>query len=309
MSEITLSIVICTYNRVELLPIIFESLANQTAPRNQFEILLVDNGSTDSTKQTTEKYFVKIPNMRYAYEPEIGLSSARNHGWRQAHGKYVGFLDDDCKLPAGWLGHALRVAMEIGPHGFGGPYYPFYNSPKPAWFKEEYGSHVQGEAPRALEENEYLDGGNMFIRRDILQSFGGFRADMGMKGQEIAYGEETQFFKRLRSEMKEVVLFYDPSLFVYHLVRAEKMKLWSAPIRFFLSGMYSAKIQFDSYGQNRATLIYRMIISCLKLIMSIFRGMISRNKAMYPYLQNYLYEITFHYFVYLGSLFQAFQNV
>jgi glucosyl-dolichyl phosphate glucuronosyltransferase len=308
MSDTILSVVICTYNRAELLPVIFESLANQTAPRNLYEILLVDNGSTDSTKRTAESYFVKIPNMRYEYEPEIGLSSARNHGWRQARGEYVGFLDDDCKVPADWIANALRVVQEIGPHGFGGPFYAFYNSPKPAWFKDEYGSHVQGDAPRALKENEYLDGGNMFIRCDILQSFGGFRADMGMKGREIAYGEETQFFMRLRSEMKEAVLFYDPSVFVYHLVRAEKMKLWSAPKRFFVSGMYSAKIQLVSYRLNRVDLLYRMAISCLELTLSFFRGMISRDKATYPYLQNYWYEITFQYFIQLGSLVQVFRN-
>jgi len=309
MSDIILSIVICTHNRAELLPLVLGSLANQTAPRGQYEILLVDNGSTDSTKQIAESFLAKISNMRYVHEAEIGLSPARNRGWREARGEFVGFLDDDCKVPSDWLTNALRVVKKITPPVFGGPFYAFYNSPKPAWFKDEYGSHVQGDVPRALQEYEYLDGGNMFIRCDILQSYGGFRTDLGMKGEQIAYGEETQFFKRLRSEMKDVVLFYDPSVFVYHLVRAEKMKLWSAPKRFFVSGMYSAKIQLVSYRQMRLQLIYRMTVGGLMLMLSFFRGMMARNKAVYPHLENYLYEITFRYFIQLGSLFQTFRNI
>jgi len=159
-----------------------------------------------------------------------------------------------------------------------------------------------------LKENEYLNGGNMFIRREVLQSHGGFRADLGMKGEQIAYGEETQFFRRLRSERQDTVLFYDPSVFVYHLVRAEKMKLWSAPRRFFVSGMYSAKIQLASGGQGRAKLIYGMAASGLVLVLSFFRGVVTRNKTVYPYPENYWYEITFRYFIQLGSLFQMFRN-
>ena len=308
MSNLSLSIVICTHNRAGLLPVVLRSLADQTAPRDRYEILLVDNGSTDSTRQTAESFLPSLPNLRYVYEAEIGLSSARNRGWREARAEYVGFLDDDCKAPADWLSNALRVAKEIRPDVFGGPYYAFYNSPKPAWFKDEYGSHVQGDSPRALKENEYLNGGNMFIRREVLQSHGGFRADLGMKGEQIAYGEETQFFRRLRSERQDTVLFYDPSVFVYHLVRAEKMKLWSAPRRFFVSGMYSAKIQLASGGQGRAKLIYGMAASGLVLVLSFFRGVVTRNKTVYPYPENYWYEITFRYFIQLGSLFQMFRN-
>lgn len=308
MPNIIFSIVICTHNRASILPVVLGSLATQTIPLDQYEILLVDNGSTDSTKQTVESFFAKLSNMRYVYEPELGLSPARNRGWREACGEYVAFLDDDCKVPADWLTNALRVAREIAPHVFGGPFYAFYNSPKPAWFKDEYGSHVQGDTPRMLKEDEYLDGGNMFIRCDVLQSYGGFRSDLGMKGKQIAYGEETQFFKRLRSEMKDVVLFYDPSLFVSHLVRAEKMKLWSAPKRFFVSGLYSAKIQPAFYRHRRLNLIYRMTVCGLRLMLSFLCGP-ARNRAAYPYLENYLYEVAFRYFIQLGSLVQTFRNV
>ena len=92
------------------------------------------------------------------------------------------------------IGYLQRdVVQSVHPETFGGPYYAFYNTSKPLWVKDEYGSNVQGHVARSLNDNEYVSGGNMFIRRDILLQLGGFHANLGMKGKKKGYGRKPIF--------------------------------------------------------------------------------------------------------------------
>jgi len=319
MNQVKLSVIICTHNRADLLPVLLESLAQQALDAGQREILLVDNASTDNTRKIMDEFFVKIPGLRYIYEAEIGLSAARNRGWREAQGTYVGYLDDDCKAPPEWLSVAAEIVDKITPEVFGGPYYAFYNTPKPKWFKDEYGSHVQGETARPLNRNEYLSGGNMFIQRDLFESLGGFQHNLGMAGKQIAYGEETHFLIQLRTHDPKAILYYEPRLFVYHLVRAEKMNLRITPRRFFYRGRYSYRV----FSQPEKQRQFHLIVSILRTLIRFFRaciwilytlarivkactwGVITRNRVEYPFIENYIYECGFSRFVDLGQQIEA----
>jgi len=309
-----LSVVICTFNRANLLPELLESLAQQTLDEKQREILLVDNGSIDDTSIVTDEFIAKIPGLRYVFEPEIGLSAARNRGWREAKGEYIGFIDDDCKAPPEWLQVAVEIMDKIGPQAFGGPYYAYYNGPKQKWIKDGYFSHIQSEIARPLNKSEYLDGMNMFIHRELFESLGGFPLNLGMVGNKIAYGEETQFIKKLRAHTPQAIVYYDPRLFVYHLVRAEKMELRQAPRYFFIEGRYSYRVFNKSKKQEQIRPIGRfygslsnIFMDCLKILYTMARivkdctwGVINRNRLNHPFIENYLYECGFKPFFDLG---------
>jgi len=306
MSKIKISVVICTYNRAELLRGAIQSVLGQEYPVKDYELIIVDNNSTDFTHIVVEEFLSQYAHVRYILETNVGLSHARNRGWQEARGEYVGYLDDDAKASLGWLSAAEDVARNIHPEAFGGPFYAFYNSTKPVWFKDEYGSHVQGDVARPLLNHEYLDGGNMFIRRELLSCHGGFHIDLGMKGTKIAYGEETHFFKQLRADDKNSVLFYDPAIYIYHLVRKDKMNLWAVPKRFYFSGVYSARVN-NLQKQNRAGLVFQILNISIRVFLFFFRGLVVRDKAKYPYFENYLYESLFFNFLELGSLFERFR--
>ena len=95
-----LSVIIPSYNRAAFLPEAIESLLSQTYP--EFEIVVVDDGSTDETKEVCDRY----PTVQYIYQNNQGVSAARNTGIRASKGEYLLFLDsDDCLLPK---------AVEIG---------------------------------------------------------------------------------------------------------------------------------------------------------------------------------------------------
>lgn len=94
MKSSKVSVIIPTYNRAHYLPATIESVLQQTF--QDFEIIIVDDGSTDNTQEVLKPYLERSPNkIRYYYKENRGCASARNHGLEKANGKYIAFLDSD----------------------------------------------------------------------------------------------------------------------------------------------------------------------------------------------------------------------
>lgn len=125
-----LSLVICTHDRARLLEDALGSLARQGVPAD-VGVIVVDNQSGDATVGVAAAFARRHSWLRYCVEPRLGPVLARNTGLREARGRYVAYVDDDCRLPAGWLTAALHVLDQIGPDVFGGPYFAAYNSSRP----------------------------------------------------------------------------------------------------------------------------------------------------------------------------------
>ncbi len=228
------SVVIPTFDRAKLLAVALASLARQTLEPARFEVLVIDNSSTDATVEVVAAAARERSNVRHVREERQGVAHARNRGWREARAEWVAYTDDDCRMPPGWLATALRIAEEHRPGVFGGPYRPFYLAPPPSWFRDQYGAGGLGSEARPLARGETLPGGNLFVRRDLLARVGGFGAGFGMVGRRLGYGEESELVLRIQRELPEVELRYDPALEVEHLVRPEKMRAaWQ--VRHFLA--------------------------------------------------------------------------
>ena len=89
-----LSVIICTFNRAELLKQVLDSLTLQTIAHDKFEVIIIDDGSTDNTREIADFFSGKLP-IKYFYQKNAGLASAKNHGTYASQGKIVLFLDDD----------------------------------------------------------------------------------------------------------------------------------------------------------------------------------------------------------------------
>ncbi|MCF8011060.1 MAG: glycosyltransferase family 2 protein [Clostridiales bacterium] len=89
-----ISVIICTFNRMDLLKLNLQSLANQTIDKTDFEVILIDDGSTDDTKNIVKSFTELIP-IRYYFQQNSGPGSARNHGIFAARGRFLFFFDDD----------------------------------------------------------------------------------------------------------------------------------------------------------------------------------------------------------------------
>ena len=93
--------IICTHNRERFLESCIQSLFDQTLDARRYEILVVDNGSNDGTRAICDKFKDRL-NFKYIFEPVLGLSQARNTGWKNARGRYVGYIDDDATADQRW---------------------------------------------------------------------------------------------------------------------------------------------------------------------------------------------------------------
>jgi glycosyltransferase involved in cell wall biosynthesis len=303
---VLISAVVCTFNRAELLKGALESLCRQTLERSLYEIIVVDNNSSDNTHEVVLG-FGHHGNIRYCSETRQGLSHARNRGWHEARGGWVAYLDDDCKVPPEWLAVAREVIEQVSPDVLGGPSHPFYDTPKPDWFEDRYASQGHGQEARPLYPNEYLSGMNIMFHRSLLEDVGGFDPELGMCGAKIAYGEETDLLRRTRASLPDALIYYDPRLLVHHLVRPEKMSVrWLARQR-FADGRYSHLVFLRDRQTvpSRDQVLRAMLGTLLAFSRDMIRSVFRRDRVRYPYVQNYLCEQAFVHLRELGQLYEG----
>ena len=122
MSEIPeISVAVCTYNRADVLPKCLESLINQTTDKELFEVLIIDNNSTDDTKRIALDFCGKNTNFKYIFEEKQGLSHARNRAIDEAKGTYIAYIDDDAIADKEWVKNILdAIKTDSSMVAFGG---------------------------------------------------------------------------------------------------------------------------------------------------------------------------------------------
>ncbi len=230
-----ISVVVCTFNRARLLRGCLDSLDEQTAPNTTFEVIVVDNNSTDETLGVCSERAKRRPNLRTVLEPLQGLSHARNRGIREARGQYVAYIDDDARAFPDWVEHMLSFARRRPDVGaYGGPYSAFSEVPPPKWFPRDYGILDLGTEERELDiGREWITGSNMVFRKALLLDMGGFNVELGMKGNEVAYGEEAQLLLGMKA--RGIPVYAVPAMRVEHLIADYKMSL-----RWLLMSRYRA---------------------------------------------------------------------
>ena len=239
MDEPLMTAIICTRNRAVLLDSCIRSVFSQTLPRQQYEILVVDNNSTDDTAAVCAAYAGH--GIRSVVEPVVGLSRARNTGWREARGEFVGYLDDDATAEKTWLAAALESFLqpETMPDWVGGPIYLRWEVQAPDWINEELrvplGYVYWGDRPRRLTTAERLGGGNSFYPRVRLAELGGFEERLGRQRGSLLSGEETHLQKRI--ERNGGFLFYHPQVSIHHNVPAERTQASWFYHRYFWGGV------------------------------------------------------------------------
>lgn len=214
-----ISSVICTHNRGHLLGQVIQSLLDQTLDEDAYEIIVVDNASTDQTADLVRSMAEQDERVRYIPEGELGLSYARNAGIEAARGGIVAFIDDDALAHRRWLA-ALLHAYETHPSAWavGGRALPIWETERPGWLHEDLlvylTIHDLGEQDRHLHWPEILVGTNCSFRRSLFDKIGPFTVATGHN----RYGDETEL--QLRMHQKGLDVYYAPRAVVDHLVPA-----------------------------------------------------------------------------------------
>lgn len=224
-SRPALTVIICTYNRADILEECLQSLFEQTRPMADFQILVVDNNSEDGTADLVHRIATSRDNLRLVREPIQGLSHARNRGLQESDSEWVAYLDDDAKANSDWVARIFTITETTNFDAFGGPYLPWYRDGRVDWYLDEYGTNLTWMPYREVTEltSGCFSGGNAVYRRSAALAAGGFPTSFGMRGDALGYGEENVLQYRLRG--RGLRIGFDPHLIIHHLVPMKKQTL------------------------------------------------------------------------------------
>ena len=202
----TLSFVVPAYNEERYLPDCLRSILKETAGRHDVEIIVVNNASTDRTRDVA----LTFPGVRVVDEPRKGLPHARQAGFLASSGRLIANVDSDSRLPEGWVAQVLRTfAEDASLVTLSGPLVYYDLSPREsllvrvfyatAWLTYALNRYV-------LRVGSMVQGGNFVVTREALESIGGFNLDLTF------YGEDTDLARRM-PQVGRVLFTFDLKMF------------------------------------------------------------------------------------------------
>lgn len=244
-----ITVILCTYNRGKSLAKALDSLAASVLPEStEWEVLVVDNNSTDQTREVVESFCLRFPHrFRYLFESQQGKSNALNAGIRRASGDVLAFVDDDVTVEPTWLQNLTAALQGSEWVGSGGRILPERTFQVPRWLslKGRYALAPLAIFDLGLQAGPLTEppfGTNMAFRKNLFEKYGCFRTDLGPRpGSEIR-NEDTEFGSRLVAAGES--LWYEPSAIVYHSVPHHRVQK-----RYFLTWWYDkARADIREFG-------------------------------------------------------------
>lgn len=256
-----LSVIIPTRNRSTYLRGTLESITAQTLGQEDFEVIVIDNGSTDDTKEVTNSFKSSIKNLVYHYDERPGLHVGRHAGLKLAQSDILVYADDDIIAFPSWLKSICESFEDSSVVLVGGKDLPKYEANPPFWVKEKWYKLCEfghcmfelslidfGEAIKEISPS-YVFGCNFAIRKEILKETKGFHPD-GMPFEKIEYRGDGESFVSRYIKQNGLKTIYNPGASVYHIVTKDRMTLDYFKKRAFCEGVeksYAAK----RYGVKR----------------------------------------------------------
>jgi glucosyl-dolichyl phosphate glucuronosyltransferase len=243
-----LSVVIPTRDRSDLLFLALDSLCNQTLSLEQFEILVVDNGSIDDTKDIACSFTGRLPNLRYFYRPEPGLHTGRHCGLIESKGDILVYADDDIQANPTWLAAIAENFLDSMVAMVGGNNYPDFKVLPPPWLQTLWeqprygGRSIPALSVISLPEGRHeitpyqIWGCNFSIRKQVLLDAGGFHPD-GMPQDHIRFRGDGETHISKYVSQNGLRCMFDSRASVLHAVTPERMTMAYFKKRAFNQGV------------------------------------------------------------------------
>lgn len=259
-----LSIIICTKNRADELKHCLRSVIDQAKEFADVEVIVVDNGSIDNTKQIVESlskgYNFKV---RYVFEPIPGICYARNRGAEESLGNIIAYIDDDIRLRNNWVANVRNHFIEKRSDCLGGKIsiklegtLPFKLDQDMRWFFMELDLGNQMREFQESDRLSYPSGGNMAFHKNVFDVVGGFNKNLNEYG-----ADETEFFQRTKQAGFKAM--YDPTVEVLHYIPAKRLTIRALKNKAYALGKGSATLWLLSSPQFKQK-IYEIVKNSLK---------------------------------------------
>lgn len=227
--EPEISLVIATCNRSASLSALLDSLAVQTLPPDRWEAVVADNNSADDTAAVVARFAAGHPglNVRRTVEPRPGVSYARNRGIEESRGRIIAVVDDDETVVPGFLeSYALFFREHPEAAAAGGRVTAAYETEPPRWMSRYTARPIagvldSGQRLREFPEGRFFAGGNLAVRRSVLDKVGLFDTALGRTGEKWLSSEEKELYYRIKSAGGRI--YYLPGADIYHHIPAARL--------------------------------------------------------------------------------------
>lgn len=267
------TVAIPTYNRAAILRQTLATLARQDFPAADWELLVIDNASTDDTPAAVAEFAASTPAPRYLLEREQGLNHARNRAIAEARGEVLIFGDDDILVRPDWVRQmsapllADVEARRIG--ALGGEVIPVFPQGVPEYVKTWHRPLRFRADLGAVGGRNSPMGANLAFRRAVFAEHGLFRADLDRKGGSLLSGGDSEMIQRLRRAGLEI--WFAPDAEVQHQMPATRTAFRYVARHAFDNGRsaviergyHSLSFLFSRLFANVAKLIAQFLLATL----------------------------------------------
>lgn len=223
------SIIVCTYNREKYLPNTLKCLKNQSAPSDTYEIVIINNNSTDSTDKICQNFVQENSQLQISYHIEYnqGHTYARNRGIKEAKEDLLAFIDDDAFVNHDYVKN-VDYFFNNFPHvsAIGGKITPIYESGEPKWMSKHLLPLVaaldMGNNIIEFKKRKFPIGANMAYRATVFKKYGLFDVTLGRRGDGLEGGDEKDLIFRIKANEK---VYYVPNVSVDHIIPDKRLSM------------------------------------------------------------------------------------
>lgn len=230
MQSPKLSIIVCTFNRAKYIVDCLKHLTNQTLASEKYEVLVINNNSTDHTDSLVQGFIKKHPdtNFRYFIEKDQGHTFSRNRGIVESFGEILSFIDDDAFVGERFCSSILNFfEKRQDVVAIGGRISPVYEIEKPKWMSTYLLPLVaaldKGENEVAFKGSSFPIGANMAFQKRVFEKYGNFDVELGRRGRELEGGDEKEMFFRLKRGHEKI--YYVPQVSVRHIIPPHRVEV------------------------------------------------------------------------------------
>ena len=222
-SHIKVTVAIPTYNRADFLRQTLAGIVVQQFPRDHFEVLVIDNNSTDHTRAVVEEFSGAQPAPRYTRETQQGLDYARNRAIREARGSIILFGDDDILVQPDWLAQMAVPLLADGMQkiaAVGGEVIPIFPDGLPDWMSEWHAPLAFRADTGPIASPHSPMGANLAFPKWVFEQLGPFHTELDRAAGNYFSGGDSEMIRRIR--LAELEVWFSPGAAVKHQMPASR---------------------------------------------------------------------------------------